>query len=301
MNFLLRQLERLSAAPRGAVFGIALPAMLIVHAADVLTGPNYDLWLLYVPAVAAVAWSVGFRAGAILSVFVVLLWIGGYWWRGDLPAGISEFCFAMIARLAGWLGFAFLVSQLREARQRELKLAGSDPLTGLANVKSYMAAAEAAAEASRLDQSPIATLFIDCDHFKRVNDRFGHPHGDALLKQVADTIRVELEEGQLAARVGGDEFAVLCPGLDEAAARKLVERLKTSLDTQMQNGGWPVTFSIGVAIFPAAPQSVADLIGEADNLMYAVKHSTRNGVRYKVVNPAVQETVSGGDAISDLN
>jgi diguanylate cyclase (GGDEF)-like protein len=123
-------------------------------------------------------------------------------------------------------------------------------------------------------------LYLDLDNFKAVNDRFGHSTGDELLRTVADTIRTRLRRVDSVARLGGDEFAVLLPETGAEAARGVVEQVRGALGDAMRTHGWPVTVSIGALTCVTAPESADALIRRADDLMYAVKHGDKDGVKY---------------------
>jgi diguanylate cyclase (GGDEF)-like protein len=277
-------LNRLKSWPLWMAVFAALALAVVVGVIDYSVGDAFDLSLLYVPVIAIVCWVVNLRAAVMFAVLCSLIWLIDDWIVADVTVPEINKYWESAVRFLLFVAFAVVLTHLQTALQRESALARSDPLTGLANVTSFVEEAERASHHSRRGQTPITVIFLDCDHFKEVNDRFGHPQGDALLKDVADCIRSSIRRGDVAARMGGDEFAILCPSMDEALARQIAERVKGDLDLKMQSGNWPVTFSIGVATFPIAPPSVADLIRESDNLMYAVKHATRDGVRFKTVN-----------------
>lgn len=117
----------------------------------------------------------------------------------------------------------------------------------------------------------------------KVNDSFGHQAGDDLLCLVAEIIRRNLRATDLAARFGGDEFAVLLPETGADAARAVVQRLQGQLLGAVRTREWPVTFSIGVVTFNDAPEAVDEMVKRADNLMYAVKQSGKNSIKQEVV------------------
>ena len=122
-------------------------------------------------------------------------------------------------------------------------------------------------------------MFIDLDHFKRVNDESGHDTGDRLLRRVAEVLQKQLRASDLAGRLGGDEFVLLLPGAGAAAAAEYAEKLRLRLLAAMQESNWPVTFSIGVASYAQPPTELTDMLCEADRLMYEVKNGGRDGIR----------------------
>ena len=120
----------------------------------------------------------------------------------------------------------------RRMLERNLALqsrAESDPLTGVANRSRFMAAAQDAVERSQGAKTPVAVIMIDLDHFKHLNDTYGHHVGDAALIAVASTIGDQLRKGDRLARLGGEEFAVLLPGTNHDAAVEIAERLRLAV------------------------------------------------------------------------
>lgn len=174
------------------------------------------------------------------------------------------------------------VTQRSHSSAKIQHLADHDDLTGLLNRNKFRSELTAAIAQAGLDQQLLATLFIDLDHFKPVNDKFGHHIGDLLLETVANRLRGAVRNGDVIARCGGDEFAVLLKEMPdaptaEALAKKLVAALAkpfTLLRHKVK-----VTASIGIAIFPQDGDTARALLIKADGAMYEVKHSGGNGVK----------------------
>jgi diguanylate cyclase (GGDEF)-like protein len=142
-----------------------------------------------------------------------------------------------------------------------------------------------AIERARRDRQPTSIAYIDCDDFKRINDRFGHSTGDQLLKVVAATLMERVRKSDVVARLGGDEFAVLLPETPSQSAQEVIQGLKTGLLDRMQTHAWPVTFSIGVATFVTPPTTLNEMIELSDTLMYTVKRAGKNMIKHHVFNP----------------
>jgi len=177
-----------------------------------------------------------------------------------------------------------------EAQARIHHLAHHDALTGLPNRMAFIARANALLAQAQASGQSLALLFVDLDHFKRVNDSLGHPVGDMLLQTVAERITGTLREADLVARFGGDEFVLLLAGPTSAdavaeVAGKLVAAVGAPL--RVEGASISVTPSIGVALFPAHGQSAADLIKHADTAMYQAKAQGRAG--YEFFRPAMAE------------
>jgi diguanylate cyclase (GGDEF)-like protein len=157
--------------------------------------------------------------------------------------------------------------------------ASKDALTGLANRRYFRAEMERAfAEASGRG---MALVVLDVDHFKHINDRFGHPAGDRVLAAVGAVLRNNAGERELPGRIGGEEFALLMPGGNREAALKAAETLRKALqDLQLEDGGEPipVTASFGVAIARPVDLSADTVYARADGALYEAKRSGRNRV-----------------------
>lgn len=177
-----------------------------------------------------------------------------------------------------------LYDALRHQRDQYEHLSRIDPLTGLANRRHHAGTLEhLGREAVRLRQ-PLSMLVMDLDHFKRVNDDYGHDAGDACLARFADRMReVFTQPGAHLARLGGEEFGVLLPGLASEAASAAAERMRASLEQrplQLREGPLAITVSIGVASYrPGDEDGLGDLFRAADRAMYQAKSEGRNRVR----------------------
>jgi diguanylate cyclase (GGDEF)-like protein len=177
---------------------------------------------------------------------------------------------------------AVLRSDLITANQQERIIARTDALTGLTNMRSFHEQAEAEIyRATRYDH-PLTLAYIDIDNFKTVNDTLGHEEGDNLLRVVAKRMLQDARKTDLVARIGGDEFVVLLPETDQAAAKIVINQIHRNLNEESSKHAWPVTFSIGVLTCTGTPPRVGEMIKAADNLMYAVKHRGKNAVNYSV-------------------
>jgi diguanylate cyclase (GGDEF)-like protein len=176
------------------------------------------------------------------------------------------------------LAFALFGYFLGRQADRLTRLSETDPLTGLYNARGLLARVEAELARCRRYHHPVALLLVDLDDLKQINDRFGHDAGDAALVRLADVIRSQLRETDVAARWGGDEFAILAPDTSEASALALAERIRVRVPGQGTQ--WPATVSVGVAAAEHEGIIVdpAMLMHLADTAMYQAKRSGRNRV-----------------------
>jgi diguanylate cyclase (GGDEF)-like protein len=195
-----------------------------------------------------------------------------------IPAAYGEKEAAVAFAFAGQAAIAIRNASLYGQMQR---MAATDALTEAHNRHRFFELAEAEWEAARLLGRPLAVMMLDIDHFKRVNDSYGHAVGDAVLRAVADRCRSALREADILGRYGGEEFAVLLPGTDLAAAAQVAERLRLLIaESPLQFGGGEVavTISAGVAAADDATPTLAALLNRADEAMYTAKTTGRNGV-----------------------
>jgi diguanylate cyclase (GGDEF)-like protein len=195
---------------------------------------------------------------------------------------------------AGWLvGHAVIaLSNARQHRTVEQQ-ALVDSLTGLANRRLCSAALEKELARAQRFKEPLTLVLADIDDFKLINDRWGHPTGDDVLRAFADRMRESVRGIDLAGRWGGEEFALLLPGTDLEGGRRLAERIRAELGTQQLTAPdgepIPVSASFGVASFPAAANP-KELVAAADVALYEAKHSGKNQVVVAQPYAVVYET-----------
>jgi len=183
-----------------------------------------------------------------------------------------------------------LRDEVRRARHESLV----DALTGLANRRAFdrRLAACLAADAAVLGRppsgEPVSLVMIDIDHFKRVNDSYGHAFGDQVLRAVAQVLKAMVPEGAMAARVGGEEFALVLPGLPLVQAQALAEKLRATVAASRirrkgagdakADGSERITVSLGVAVFAQTEETAAAFADRADRALYAAKQGGRDRV-----------------------
>ncbi|MBI5922942.1 MAG: PAS domain S-box protein [Betaproteobacteria bacterium] len=177
------------------------------------------------------------------------------------------------------------ISERRQHQEQIRQLAYYDTLTGLANRRLLQERLEQVLHKAQRDATLAATLFLDLDHFKQVNDVHGHEAGDALLKATAQRLTRCVRRGDTVARQGGDEFIVVLAEVSdipaaERVAVKIVQALALPYElTALNLTITTITTSVGIAIFPTHGANVQELLKQADLAMYAAKESGRNGYR----------------------
>lgn len=173
---------------------------------------------------------------------------------------------------------------ISETKRLELKLqeqATHDCLTGLGNRSYFQQHFQDELQRKDRYQADSAVLLLDLDHFKEINDNFGHDAGDYVLKQVSELIRAQLRSIDIVARWGGEEFSVLLPATTPDKAVAAAERIRSSLDRQpILYRGQPirVTTSIGVTALSTEDERIETVVRRADQALYRAKHRGRNRV-----------------------
>lgn len=186
--------------------------------------------------------------------------------------------------------YSDMTHKLQQANQELLYLARHDGLTGLANRRNFDEALENEHARARRNQSDLTLILLDIDHFKRLNDQYGHPFGDACLRKLADVLReFSRRPGDLAARYGGEEFAIILPDTGLEQGKTLMERLRVAVSklVLISEEGMPVSFTIsaGLVHVNGLPHyKPKDLIHLADLALYRAKQSGRNRVEIAVTD-----------------
>ena len=166
-------------------------------------------------------------------------------------------------------------------KERHKRLAARDGLTQLYNRRAFDDRLAKARAREERGGGRFAVLLLDIDHFKKLNDTFGHPAGDAALKHTARVLEQHLRQGDEAARYGGEEFAVILPGADATGAAPLAERVRGAIEGShlvFEGARLAVTVSVGVAAWPEDARELPDLLAVADRALYAAKQGGRNRV-----------------------
>lgn len=192
-------------------------------------------------------------------------------------------------RFLGYRGVGSDITALYLAKNRAELLATRDPLTGLANRAVFQDRLRALSESPQTAGRGGAVMMLDLDHFKSINDSFGHDAGDALLQQVAQRLTDVIRHTDLIARLGGDEFTVLLPDAhaEEAmdVAWRMIEALSQPVDIMGQS--LFISLSIGITLYPDHGQSAVDLLQNADIAMYRAKAAGRS--QFALFKPELRE------------
>lgn len=194
----------------------------------------------------------------------------------------------MVARIRVHMQIKTLQDELRRSNQLLLELAQTDPLTRLCNRRHLYEKLEVELNRCFRGGNPLSLVMTDIDHFKQVNDKFGHQVGDEVLTKVADLLQEQLRTYDLASRYGGEEFCLVLPETDLEAACEVAERIRQraeemSFNSPMDN--YKLTMSFGVAAYDGTTDgSIDEIIRVADDALYEAKNAGRNRVKDKEIS-----------------
>ncbi len=194
-------------------------------------------------------------------------------WGGGVDARIPTSTVQALSQAAMHTALAMRNARLLGEVER---LATRDSLTGLANRRLFDESLQREAARSQRLGTPLSLLVLDVDHFKQVNDSYGHQTGDAVLREVADALVSNTKNFDVAARYGGDEFVVLLPGCRRDDAMRVAQRVRGEIARQV--GEAPVTISAGVATMPDNASDAERLMAAADGALYDAKRTGRDRV-----------------------
>jgi diguanylate cyclase (GGDEF)-like protein len=259
-----------------ATLGVILVAL--IAGLDFVTGEELSLSILYMLPVAIVAWWGTRVLGIMTALLATVAWDELEILAGHERGHVSIVVWNSVIRGSFLVVASLLLSALQASYRRESALARIDPLTGLANRRTFIEATSLEIERSRRTGRPFTLAYVDLDRFKEVNDRHGHPAGDAVLRAVAATMSGHARAPDLVGRIGGDELAILLPETDAREAERILASLRSSLLDAMARGEWPTTFSFGAVAFHDMPRGPEDALRMADDLVLDVKRGTKGEI-----------------------
>ena len=275
-------------------FILSLLAALVTIALQLggLFSPSMPVMLL-IPALATSI--LGIRAGIFWTAVVVLILVTFFQFDRhgiELPNVMldNNYSFGTVMGLGSAVVVTTLIilfyefttqklnQRLKEAHDDYLFQANHDPLTGLSNRRHFIRLLDSEIAKAKQGQRQFALLFFDLNHFKEANDSFGHDFGDEILQRIANRLRRHSRETDFIARWGGDEFAMLLPGLSsDSSVRSRIQSLLEEIERPMTIGAetYTVGASIGYAVYPVHGINHEALMHYADHAMYAIKRESR--------------------------
>jgi len=200
-------------------------------------------------------------------------------WGAILGLAISRSDTELAASAAAGMLLTLGLTALLYREQVELRdLAETDTLTGLINHRGFQQALRGELRRAGTRGDSVALVALDIDDFKAVNERHGHPFGDGVLQGVSAQLQESVRRGDIAARTGGEEFALILPGTDAEAAQEIAERVRTEV-ARLSPAGSELSCSAGVAVFPVDGDSASALVQLAEGALYWAKRSGKSRTR----------------------
>lgn len=197
-----------------------------------------------------------------------------------LDAGADDFIYKPFDKASMWARLR-AATRILTMRRDLLRLAQLDPLTGAFNRRAFTDRANQERQAAVAQNLPISLLAADIDHFKKVNDTYGHASGDEALRRFVSVCQGTMMHNEVLGRIGGEEFAVLLPGSDFAQAEAAGERIRSALeavDIRNEQHLFRITVSVGVAQFRSGHETLEETLTRADEALYRAKREGRNRV-----------------------
>jgi diguanylate cyclase (GGDEF)-like protein len=282
-------IDYLNQQKKSTLLALGIVSLTMIGYVDFLAGVEISTSILYLLPVAIVSWCAGRREGALIALASSVSWYVADWYTGRIYSHPIIYYWNLAVMFGFFFVVSFTLSGLKNVLELEKKRARVDSLTGMANARYFSELARKEIERCQRYNHPLTMIYIDCDGFKSVNDLLGHQIGDQLLRFLASAMRKNTRATDIVARLGGDEFAILMPETGEQIIPEGLKRLHTLLSRALLEDGWPVSLSMGAAIYLQPPESADEMIQSADRLMFLAKNQGKNTVRYEVFRDIKEE------------
>jgi diguanylate cyclase (GGDEF)-like protein len=253
---------------------------LFVAAVDFYFGLKITLSLFYLIPLSFSTWFINKSHGLFFSILSALFWIFiEFYWNQFFKFREFLIYWDIIVKFIFFLIFVNILSLFKETLENSEKNARNDFLTGVINARYFYELAQSEINRANRYNSIFSFAYIDLDNFKYLNDNFGHPVGDALLRVVADIIKDNLRKTDIIARLGGDEFAILLPETGYEQSNIVIKKITKEIKLEMERFNWPITLSTGLVTFEKKPISADEMIKIADDIMYSAKKNGKDLIK----------------------
>ncbi len=263
-------LARRSSAPM-----MVLSVLLIagIGITDRMTGYHLSLGLFYVAPVSLLSWYGSRRAGLLGASACAMTWLLANSFTAPPEVLPMIIVWNTLIRFGFFAIIATLLTTLHDSLVREEELARVDHLTGLMNSRAFHESADLELMRARRGEYPLTLLYLDLDHFKKLNDRLGHVAGDAVLVTFARALQRGVRATDLVCRIGGDEFVVMLPNTSREQGERVASKIHELVSGDDQLAGHGIAVSIGAVTVDAPPSTIDELVAVADAAMYEAKRA----------------------------
>lgn len=262
----------------------SIAAVTAIGILDYKIGAEISVKVLYLAPIFLVTWYNGKVSGIFISLLSAIALLLALLYGGRTYSHALTPYWNAIVELMFFVIYAFILSKLRRNMELEKSLSRLDFLTGIPNLKAFHELGMKEIERCRRNNCKVSVAYMDCDNFKQINDTFGHHVGNKLINSIAKTIQKSIRNIDVAARLSGDEFAIILPNADAESSKLIMDRVLKSLSNVVEKENWTVTFSVGVVLFNNLDYSLDQMLEIADEIMYQVKKSGKNMVKYEVID-----------------
>ncbi|MCX5761881.1 MAG: GGDEF domain-containing protein [Gemmatimonadetes bacterium] len=252
---------------------------------DYSTGVEYRIFPLYFLPICLVGWRLGYPSTLFAAWLSAATWLVSNQLGGLIYSSQMVWVVNTITQGASFTVVGVLVVVSRRAFLLAETRSRIDALTGLLSSRAFSEEATRVIALCERHHRPVTVAYIDLDHFKQVNDRFGHARGDQVLAMAASALREAARDTDLVARLGGDEFALLLPETDETGAAIVLERARASVIRAVLGEPVRVTASVGAVTSRLSHPAIDALLKQADALLYDAKERGKDCVVLKVLGP----------------
>ena len=268
-----RRMETSAHPERISAYGVLITLLLLATGVILSGGPRSPAlpWLVLPAAMVAAR----FRSQVVIAAVALTVAVIAAATLGVHTAATIRDPVPVIATLALLAAVVSIVLALQAAELHHRSEAILDPLTGLLNRHALVPRFLELSLQARVTNQPVCVMLCDVDNFKAINDDHGHDRGDAVLRDLAYTLRKHLRSFELVYRLGGEEFLVVLPGLDLAGGVEVGERLRAAVE-QAQPSGIPITISLGVSAAIGVHVDYESMFKAADTALYEAKRAGRN-------------------------
>ncbi len=268
-------LNYLQSRSKRTVALIAVILTLLLGILDFESGTEIHFVVFYLAPIAMASWYVNRNTGIYLAVMCSLVWLvaDSLYGRSYSNLWIAGWNFLM--RTGAFAVYSLSLSQLRDKFETLSELARRDFLTGLPNGRAFYELTAREMERA-FGVEPLTLAFIDLAGFKWINHRLGYATGDQMICTIAHAIRQNVPRPDLVGRIGGTSFAVLLPKIGSDGANSILEEVHTALKDERRKYAQPVTFFISAIACTKTPQSIAELMHQAEAQMTRMKGGTKD-------------------------
>lgn len=267
--------------PRVPVELLIYSVVFLIGFADYLIGHSFGFSNFYLLPIIVTVRNLGKNRGLFISVLCAALWAGMDYFYG----GAYSSNFAMVWSTLIRLTLFTVIVLIFDGLEKEKEWVRMDPLTMIANHAAFYEFGEMEVRRCRRYEHGFSLVYLDVDHFRLINDRFGHRAGDQLLVLLAETLKSSFRETDLVARLGEDEFAIVLVETQALGAAQALRRVMESLEKVPKIGSL-ATLSVGLITFTRAPETFERAVKRADELMHLAKNKGRNCIQQAVDDDA---------------